>query len=132
MKTPKSNLKTFYNALLSVFQKHSKDVLFAYLFGSSVSCQTHPTSDVDIAVYFSENDKPLNYDKMLLLHADLCRTLKRNDIDILILNIAKNIILLDDIVRHGVLIYDREPDVREAFEIKVLHQAIDFRQQRLI
>jgi len=33
-------------------------------------------------------------------------------------------------MRHGVLIVDHDPGQRLDFETKILHQALDFRQQR--
>lgn len=57
--------------------------------------------------------------------------MKRDDVDLLILNTAGNLILLDEVVRYGSVLYDRDTDARENFELDILHQAIDFKRQRL-
>lgn len=118
-------------ALTPVFEKHKDKVFFAYLFGSSVSNETIPSSDIDIAVFLSTYSAPDSaFDLKLDLYADFCRALKRNDVDVVVLNSAVNIILLDDIVRHGLVIFDRNPEKRELFELEVIHSALDFRGQR--
>ena len=43
---------------------------------------------------------------------------------------AVNIMLLNEIVRHSVIIFERDDEARESFEFRVLHEAIDFREQR--
>jgi uncharacterized protein len=60
----------------------------------------------------------------------LSRGLGTNDIDIVVLNSASNLILLDEIIRRGLVLVDRNPDLREDFEQKALHRAIDFQAQR--
>ena len=60
------------------------------------------------------------------------RTLKKSNVDLIILNASRNIILLDQIVRKGVILIDRDRELREEFEVRVLHEAIDFREQRVV
>jgi len=52
------------------------------------------------------------------------------EIDVVILNSTTNIMLLDEIVRYGVVLIDGDRNLREEFEHKILHQAIDFKGQR--
>ena len=113
--------------LTPVFHRH--DVAFAYLFGSVVEGNASPVSDIDIAVFVKSPDKDL-FDLKLDILADICRALKRNDVDVVILNNTKNLLLLENIIRNGVLLYDTLPDLREEFEIKTQHLAIDFKTQR--
>ena len=63
---------------------------------------------MDIAVFLSGDGRnpPLMSSS---LYADFCRALKRNDVDVVVLNIAVNLMLLDEIVRYGVVIYDADP-----------------------
>ena len=63
---------------------------------------------------------------------DFCRVLKRNDIDVVVLNTTTNIVLLDEIIRGGIVLVDRDIDLREEFEQKILHQAMDFKEQRIV
>ncbi len=118
------------NAVLPVFEKYRDKIIFAYLFGSVAEAETSPLSDVDIAVFLS-GTKESFFDIKLSLYADFCRALKRSDVDVVILNTAANIILLDEIIRYGLVVYDSNTELREDFELKVLHQAIDFKGQRL-
>jgi uncharacterized protein len=124
-------VSTIKETLSPVFKKYRDRVVFAYLFGSAAGGDLQPTSDIDIAVLFVPGTRAFYFDTRLSLHGDYCRALNRNDIDIVVLNTATNIIILEEIVRYGIVIYDREPDMREDFELKILHQAIDFREQRL-
>src|SRR3989304_3389948 len=65
------------------------------------------------------------------LHMSPCRALNRNDVDLVVLNTVANNMLIEDIIRHGVVIYDHDIDAREDYEVTSLHQAIDFKTQRL-
>ena len=113
-----------------VWEKYAGQVLFAYLFGSSAGSDCGPLSDMDIAVYFAAYGGPDRFENGLALHADLCRALKRDDIDLVVLNGASNIMLVEEIVRRGIVLRDEAPDVREDFELAALHRAIDFRTHR--
>jgi len=102
---------------------------FAYLFGSYAEGTHTLTSDIDLAVYFASNP---SVDDELMLHAFLTRKLKTDKIDLLVLNRAKNLILLEEVVRKGKVLYDRNPELRKMFEYKIIHSAIDFKTQRKI
>jgi predicted nucleotidyltransferase len=117
--------------LLPVFERHAEKIVFAYLFGSAATDELTPLSDIDIAAYLSRGTREFYSDTRLSLHADLCRALQRNDVDLVILNTSGNIILQDEIVRNAIVLYESDVDAREEFEVKVLHRAIDFREQRL-
>jgi uncharacterized protein len=49
---------------------------------------------------------------------------------VVILNHTHNLMLLDEIIRRGVVLLDQDRQVREDFELKALHRAIDFKTQR--
>lgn len=119
------------DVILSVFEKYNDKVVFAYLFGTAARGTMSPLSDIDIAVFLPPGTRESYFDTGLSLHADLCRALNRSDVDVVVLNTVTNIMLLDEIVRYGIVVYDKNPDLREDFEIRVLHQAIDFKEQRL-
>jgi predicted nucleotidyltransferase len=118
----------FLKNIISGALRESQDVLFAYLFGSCVAGAVTKSSDIDIAVYL-EKKRP-DLDDQLSLHLKLSRALGTDKIDLLIINNTRNIILLDSIVRHGIVIHDRDRERRESFELHVLHSAIDFKEQR--
>ena len=118
------------NELAPEFAKYRDDIVAVYLFGSTASGATSPSSDIDIAVLAHTNDKAGSATLKLNLYADLCRKLKRNDIDLVMMNSNGNLILNDEIVRNGHILYSRNNEMRETFEQNVLHRAIDFKFQR--
>ncbi len=114
--------------MLSQVMSRSQDVLFAYIFGSHITGMTTGSSDLDIAVYLDK--KHADIDDYLSLHSALSRALKTDKIDLVLLNNANNLILLDSIVRYGILVIDKDKERRKEFELRVLHSAIDFKEQR--
>jgi len=116
--------------LFAVFFKYNQEIITAYLFGSTAKGVASSSSDIDIAVLLHNNDKTSATDLKFRLYADLCRTLKRNDIDVLLLNISGNLILNDEIVRHGKVLFSTDDEAREEFELNVLHRSTDFKYQR--
>lgn len=121
--------KNILNKLKPVLDKYHDKIVFAYLFGSSAEDLAGPLSDIDIAIYVN-NPLALAFNDKLQFHADCCRALKRDDVDVVVLNQLKNIILQHEIVEKGVVMYDLDPETRIEYELKTLHNALDFRQQR--
>ncbi len=122
---------TIKEILLPVFKKQKGSLMFAYLFGSTVSDDDTPLSDIDIAVFLGNDQKDSYSGIKLSLHADFCRALKNDNVDIVVLNTARNIILLDRIVRDGIVLFDTDTDFRKEYEQKILHRAIDFKDHRM-
>lgn len=123
-------LKDIKDILSPIFERYKDHIAFAYLFGSAALGSLTPLSDIDIAVYLYGKERKAYYDTGLSLHADICRALKKNDVDLVILNTVKNIILLDEIARNSIVLFDKDKNLREDFEHRVLHRAIDFKEQR--
>ena len=113
-----------------MFENQDGRILFAYLFGSHARGEATPYSDIDIAVFLDPRYQTAFFDIKTDLYLEISRSLKMNDIDIVVLNRCTNIILLDRITRHGIVIYESNQDARLDFEQKVLHTAIDFKYQR--
>ncbi len=107
-----------------------KDVEFAYVFGSYARGDVFPLSDIDVAVYTDQKDMSLDYE--LKMHSILSKELKSNTVDLIVLNKTRNLMLLDEIIRYGRVVYDRNPSLREDFELRILHDAMDFRYQRKV
>ena len=105
-------------------------VLFAYLFGSHSQGTATTKSDIDIAVYLKDQSRERLFDIKICLYLELSRALKRNDIDLVMMNTCKNVVLLHRIITHGVLIYNRDEAKVSDYEQKILHAAIDFKYQR--
>lgn len=119
-----------------VLSRHLRDftprILFAYLFGSSAREGNFPGRDLDLAVYFDR--KRMSPEEAATaraaLYAHLSRQLQRNDIDLVVLNTVRNLVLADRITRDGIILVDRDPNRRFDFEVTVQHQAMDFKAQR--
>lgn len=116
--------------LAEIFHEKLKEVEFAYLFGSHARLDASPLSDIDIAVYL--NTCRVSLDKELELYAILSRELNSNSIDLIILNNSDNTTLLAEIIRGGKVVYDRSLSLREDFELRILHDSIDFIYQRKV
>jgi uncharacterized protein len=116
--------------LAPVFSIYHKEIIAAYLFGSTAKGVTSPLSDIDIAVLLRHSDKTSGATLKFRLYADLCRKLKRNDIDLVLLDLSGNLILNDEIVRHGKVLFTTDDEAREEFELNVLHRHTDFKFQR--
>lgn len=126
-----NDLKSEYMPKIrAVFDRYSDSLAAAYLFGSAAKGEMTPLSDIDIAILFTAHTQQRTSTLRFRLYADLSRVLQRNDIDLVVLNSSSNLMLQDDIIRSGVLIYEGDADTREAFESRILHMGIDFRQQR--
>lgn len=113
-----------------VLEKYKTRILFAYLFGSVASKEEDFASDVDIATFCNTGEPAACFEIKLDLHADLCRALQRNDVDIVVLNTTSNLILLDEIIRKGIVFYEIDPAARADFEVKTLLKGIDFKSHR--
>ena len=96
------------------------NVSFAYLFGSYARGDHTDRSDVDIAVYLAED----NLDKRLELHHILEVALKK-DVDLTVLNESKNMYLLENILKEGILVKDDSD--RPMFEVEKNLAIIDFK-----
>lgn len=121
-------LITLKTKLQSIFNRFNDKIIFCYCFGSLATNNYSQNSDIDLAFYVSPD--AMNYDFKLTLYAECSRALKRNDIDIIILNDLNNLILSESVVRNGILLYESNKDERTSYEIKTIHNAIDFRYQR--
>ena len=100
-----------------------KNVKFAYLYGSQADGTAITESDVDVAVYLFEP----GFDEELALLHHLQKRLRKN-VDLLVLNRAHNIYLLDDVIHHGLLLKEH-PD-RFDFEIRKWQEILDFKASR--
>ena len=116
------------DSLYRVFRQYPV-IAFAYLFGSQATGEQSALSDIDVAIYI-DRGAAFTFDDKLHFHGECCRTLKRNDVDVVVLNDTKNLILLEQIIRHGKLIYNISQQQLDEFELKILHLACDFRTQR--
>lgn len=115
-----------------VLDHYGEDIAAAYLFGSQATGESTDLSDIDIAVLFSQDASHKAATVQFKLYADLSKALQRNDIDLVILNTSRNIMLQEEIVRNSMLIVDKDADYRFDYECRTIHDGIDFRQQRMM
>lgn len=111
-------------AIIEVLNKKS-DIVFAYLFGSNVKGYSNEKSDWDIAVYFKENLKRDGHWPEFILEAELSRTIGA-PVQVIVLNKSLPPVFGFEIVKDGVLLLDRKPNVRIDFENRILRHYHDW------
>jgi predicted nucleotidyltransferase len=103
-------------------------VIFAYLFGSLAKGKPTPLSDVDIAVYLSEESDAIQV-KMELL-GKLMELLETDEIDLTILNTA-SLPLTARGIENKILLVDKKPFLRHSFESLILREYFDFSRKEM-
>lgn len=112
-----------FSRVTPLFKKHC--VSFAYLFGSQANNTNNLQSDVDLAVYFEEQDKVKRFESKLFLMSKISGILNQKT-DLVVLNDIRNNYLLRDIIFEGKVIFDQNPHQRFVFETSAQHQVIDY------
>jgi len=107
----------------ATFLRSRKDILFAYLFGSLAKGKPLPLSDVDIAVYLSE-EADVTEIKMEIL-GKLMVFLETDEIDLVILNLAP-LTLRMRILENKKIIVDNDPFLRHCYESLTMREYFDF------
>lgn len=105
------------------YLRSSKEVIFAYLFGSIVKCIPGHLSDIDIAVYLYDM-----YDiaeKKIEILGALNDILETDEIDLVILNTAPVSLQIKIIEKKRILV-DKDPFIRHRFESIVMRTYLDF------
>ena len=123
------NLRSIEPAVVSVLEAR-REVQAAYIFGSLAMGQSRSHSDVDIAVLVSDRvmrRDPFQY--RLQLMADLSGVLKRNDVDLILLNEAPPL-LAHRVIKNGKLILERSPSARVAFQVRTVNRYLDTQPMR--
>ena len=107
------------------------DVLFAYLFGSQATGGSHPSSDVDVAVFLRDGADP--FETRLQLLGVLERALGTDAIDLVVLNTAP-LSLAGRILTTRRVLVDSEPHRRHLYESLTGRMYCDFRfrEKRLL
>lgn len=120
---PIGPIENYAPQLKTAFEKH--EVILAYLYGSQVTGNAGPMSDVDIAVLFPShlsNDE--RFSRVLSLMADLAHVFKRDDVSIL--DLDEGTPLLNNNVRlKGRAIYCTDERARAEFVLRALQQFVD-------
>jgi predicted nucleotidyltransferase len=101
------------------------DILFAYLFGSKVKGYANEASDWDIADYFKQPPKRNGQWPEFKLEADLSNAIG-TQAQVIILNKPLPPVFGFEIVKHGTVLIDRNPNLRSDFENRILRQYYDW------
>ncbi len=123
--------KTNYRVFMIMYEKElteyfsSKDsIILAYLFGSTVRGDTGRLSDVDIGVLLDEKlSKKDRFDLELKLMGEIAALIKKNKIDLVVLNEAP-LLLAYNIIKNGIILKSSEIE-RVKFETKLLSMYMD-------
>jgi len=102
------------------------EIIFAYIYGSVARNQHTRLSDIDLAIYIDEDKKPaagpFGYRSEII--AEL-QPLAGNDIDLIILNEASNL-LAYNVFKEGRLLFNKDPDLRTTVHAKTVDKYLDF------
>lgn len=114
-----------------IFERH--DVVLAYLFGSAVRGNTGPMSDVDIAVIFRQaaSDSADEIKRVSGLAGELESVFKR-EVDLIHLGDVTSPLLRHRALRRGEAIYCADDKLRQALELRALHDFEDTRHLRSV
>jgi len=111
--------------LLSELLQKRSSVVFAYLFGSKVKGYANTRSDWDIAVYFSEPTGKVSRWPAFELEAELSRAVGAT-VQVTALNNNLTPVFAFEIVKDGIVLLDREENLRMDFESRILRQYYDW------
>lgn len=115
------NIEPYLPKLQRAFEQH--DVSLAYLFGSQAKGNVRPDSDLDIAVLFDNswegNPLPDKAPMHVKLHIAMTHIFHRNDVDLVVLNDAPNL-LASAVLCHGKILYNRDDRLRVQFQVQTL------------
>jgi len=103
------------------------EVKLAYLFGSHARGRAHKLSDVDVAVFLTEELSEREMGEIRIrLTAELMRALRSDAIDVVILNLASPL-LCHRVLRDGKLIYSVDETTRVRFTTDTYRLYLDHR-----
>jgi len=100
--------------LKNVWKAHP-EVIFAYIFGSSVKGMFNPESDIDIAVYLQDGVNSADF--IFSIMPKIVRMTGRDKIDLVVLNEAP-LSLRYIIQKNGILIFEKNEEYRTDFETR--------------
>jgi len=104
-----------------------RDILFAYLFGSYAKGTQNEQSDIDIAVYLSDEkilEKQPLYPSRLAIRIE--NVLDKKKVDVRILN-GSTLRFKNQVLMHGKLLLSTDEKKRIEFETSSLAQYFDFK-----
>jgi predicted nucleotidyltransferase len=120
-KLPK-NITTLLPRAESYLRSRS-DIAFAYLFGSLAKGDPKPLSDVDIAIYLSQENNIV--ERKLEILGQLMDLLETEEVDLVILN-TTHLALKMKILEARKVLLDNLPFIRHCYESLTMREYFDF------
>jgi|YelNatPaOPRAMG01_1025707.scaffolds.fasta_scaffold101358_3 predicted nucleotidyltransferase len=117
----KHNILPFFVELKKMLEA-DKDVIFCYLFGSYGRDNPNPLSDIDIAVYLTDNVDL--FEKKMELVGAINTILKTDEVDLLILNNAPLSFQME-VISKGKLLLSKDEKLRLDFMAKTYSMYCD-------
>jgi len=121
MKLSKAKL----TALKKLFKKYPL-IKVVYLFGSQARGDSDALSDYDFAVYVDPTQKKKAFDILLKLSSEIGSVLHTDNYDVVVINLIDNLILKNNIVNQGVVLYEVS-GYRINLEVSIVGEYRDFR-----
>jgi predicted nucleotidyltransferase len=113
-----------YEKELTEYLSNKDSIILAYLFGSTVRGDTGRLSDVDIGILLDEKlSKKDCFDLELKIISEIAALIKKNKIDLVVLNEAP-LLLAYNIIKNGIILKSDETE-RVKYETKVLSMYMD-------
>jgi predicted nucleotidyltransferase len=109
--------------LASDYLRSHPKVVFAYLFGGLARGGIRPLSDVDVAVYLSDDTD--RGDVKLDILGKLAAILGTDEIDLVVLNVAAPALAMN-VLRDKLVLADNNPTARHRFESLAFRKYFDF------
>ena len=107
-------------SIFSYIQKH-KEIITAYFFGSYISGPKFGDIDIGILVR-DEPENLLDYEFELEIKLE---ELVKFSVDVRVLNNAP-VTFVQNVIRHGIIFIDNNPNIRADFESYILRKYFDF------
>jgi len=122
-------METVEKKLKDFFAKRG-GVEVAYLFGSSTRQGGGFKNDVDVAVLLNEEElREGVLKKQMRIFSELSSLLRRDDVDVVILNDAPPL-LQHEVIKHGEVLFERNPERRYEFETRAELNYLDLKPMR--
>jgi predicted nucleotidyltransferase len=128
MKRPQYDLipiEDLKEKISEMFESHG-EIIVSYLYGSYAQGYQTKFSDIDVGVLLRED-----FQESPLYFAELGSEIEKEfnyriNVDVKILN-EKPPRFLFQVLKHGILLYCRDPTSRDEFEVKVITQYLDIK-----